>query len=532
MNLALRGISHNLGDIADSSFLNDQHKGLYFNYSLKNDARWADYVTPPESNANYAWILHMLYHLDKANGVAGFLLANGALNDSDTLEIRKKLIQNDKVEAIVVLPRELFITTDISVTLWILNQNKKGGEYHNRKLRKREHEILFMDLRQWTENAVKNENKKKVRLIPEQIEKAAEIYHTWQTVGILKDLFVNYDITPFLNPNADPYDRYRLLAKATEYVFTSAQILKTGKGGKNAVTFKTYFLQAVKRLRASYDIAQPSGNLSEEESALAQCFMAIAGFVRKMSGTDAPDTDTMNKQVSKMVEEALKYNKVENVFETGVEEELFTPEYFDRLADIKLPATKLELLIKMLKKQIKEYGKTNGIAAKTFQEMLEKTIEEYHERRKLVSTAEAGAIGNATTDRLIKNATAQALEILKKMNESRESFRKMGLTFEEKAFYDILIAMRDQHNFVYGEDKEVNGVIINEKCKDLAIKVKALIDEKSSYADWLNNSNVRARLEQDVKICLIKNGYPPTYSKDVFKRVMDQVKNFKENDIS
>ena len=198
MNLALRGISHNLGDIADSSFLNDQHKGLYFNYimanppfnlkswyddNLKNDARWADYVTPPESNANYAWILHMLYHLHKNNGVAGFLLANGALNDSDTLEIRKKLIQNDKVEAIVVLPRELFITTDISVTLWILNQNKKGGEYHNRKLRKREHEILFMDLRQWTENAVKNENKKKVRLIPEQIEKAAEIYHTWQTEG-------------------------------------------------------------------------------------------------------------------------------------------------------------------------------------------------------------------------------------------------------------------------------------------------------------------------------------------------------------
>ena len=340
---------------------------------------------------------------------------------------------------------------------------------------------------------------------------------------------MNYDITPFLNPNADPYDRYRLLAKAAEYVFTSAQILKTGKDGKNAVTFKTYFLQAVKRLRASYDIAQPSGNLGEEESSLAQCFMAIAGFVRKMSGTDAPDTETMNKQVSKMVEEALKYNKVENVFETGAEEELFTPEYFDKLSDVKLPATKLELLIKILKKEIKEYGKTNGIAAKTFQEMLEKTIEEYHERRKALSAEEAGAIGNATTEELIKNATAQALEILKKMNESRESFRKMGLTFEEKAFYDILIAMRDQNNFAYGEDKEVNGVIINEKCKDLAKKVKAIIDEKSSYADWLNNGNIRARLEQDIKFCLIKNGYPPTYSKDVFRKVMAQVKNFEEN---
>ena len=198
MNLALRGISHHLGEMSDSSFTHDLHKGLYFNYimanppfnlkgwydeNLKNDARWADYVTPPESNANYAWILHMLSHLKPLEGVAGFLLANGALGDSDTVDIRKKLIQNDKVEAIIILPRELFITTDISVTLWILNQNKKGGMYHDRNLRNRENEILFMDLRTWTENPVKNENKKKVRLIDEQIQKAADIYHTWQSEG-------------------------------------------------------------------------------------------------------------------------------------------------------------------------------------------------------------------------------------------------------------------------------------------------------------------------------------------------------------
>ena len=198
MNLALRGISHNLGGEADSSFTHDLHKGLYFNYimanppfnlkgwyndNLKSDSRWADYVTPPESNANYAWILHILSHLKPLDGVAGFLLANGALGDSDTLEIRKKLIQNDKVEAIIILPRELFITTDISVTLWILNQNKRGGDYHGRKLRNREHEILFMDLRTWTENPVKNESKKKVMLDDKQIERAAEIYHTWQNEG-------------------------------------------------------------------------------------------------------------------------------------------------------------------------------------------------------------------------------------------------------------------------------------------------------------------------------------------------------------
>ena len=198
MNLALRGISHNLGGEADSSFSHDLHKGLYFNYimtnppfnlkgwfdeNLRGDSRWTDYTTPPEANANYAWILHILSHLKPLDGVAGFLLANGALGDSDTVDIRRQLIQNDKVEAIVILPRELFITTDISVTLWILNQNKKGGDYHGRKLRNREHEILFMDLRTWSENPVKNESKKKVRLVTEQIERAASIYHAWQDEG-------------------------------------------------------------------------------------------------------------------------------------------------------------------------------------------------------------------------------------------------------------------------------------------------------------------------------------------------------------
>ena len=155
----------------------------WYNSNLNNDSRWADYAIPPESNANYAWILHILSHLRANQGVAGFLLANGALGDSDTIQIRKKLIENDKVEAIIILPRELFITTDISVTLWILNQNKKGGKYHGRTLRNREHEILFMDLRTWTENPVKGEGKKKVLLSSEQIQKAADIYHTWQSEG-------------------------------------------------------------------------------------------------------------------------------------------------------------------------------------------------------------------------------------------------------------------------------------------------------------------------------------------------------------
>ena len=362
----------------------------------------------------------------------------------------------------------------------------------------------------------------------DDVEQGTQIFR--EELEILKTLFSDYDLTPFLNPECDPILRYTLLAKAAEYIFISTQELQAkGNRGTQKVSLKTYFLKTVKRMRTAFDVCQPSGDLGEEESALAQCFMAIAGFVRKMSGTSDVDADTMNRAVSKMVEEALKYNQVENVLESGEEEDIFSPEYFEKLSDVKMPATKLELLIKMLRKQIKEYGKINQIAAKSFQEMLEKTIEEYHERRKRLTIEEAGETQERASENIIKIATEQALSILRQMNENKESFRKIGLTFEEKAFYDILIALRDHYNFEYGSDKEVDGMVVNERCRDLAKKVKEIIDTKSSFADWLNNKNVRSQLKLDIKICLVKNGYPPQYSPEVFTKVMEQVENFEEN---
>ena len=364
----------------------------------------------------------------------------------------------------------------------------------------------------------------------DDVEQATCVFR--EELLILKDLFAGYDLSPFLDPNCDPAKRYQLLAKAAEYVFISTQELQTeSNSGKSVskVSFKTYFLKTVKRMRTAFDICQPSGELGEEESALAQCFMAIAGFVRKMSGTSEVDADTMNRHVAKMVEEALKYNEVESVLEDGEQEDIFSPEYFEKLSDVKMPASKLELLVKMLRKQITEYSKINQMAAKRFREMLEETIRQYHERRKHLTAEEAGEAQEQTSEEIIKNATEQALRILREMNADRESFRKVGLTFEEKAFYDILMALRDQYNFEYGEDKTVNGVPVNDKCKSLAKKIKEIIDTKSSFADWLNNQIVRDQLKFDIKICLVKNGYPPQYSPEVFRKVMEQVENFEEN---
>lgn len=148
---------------------------------LTDDPRWTGYEVPPKSNANYAWILNMISKLSQ-NGVAGFILANGALSGGgEEYKIRKQIIENDLVEAIVILPRAMFYSTDISVTLWILNRNKKDRtvEVNDgvKNYRNREGEVLFMDLRQKGEPF----EKKFIQFSEQDIEQIAATYHNWQT---------------------------------------------------------------------------------------------------------------------------------------------------------------------------------------------------------------------------------------------------------------------------------------------------------------------------------------------------------------
>lgn len=196
MNLAIRGISANLGDVPADTFSKDQHPDLKADYIMANppfnqsdwrgadeltqDHRWSGYDIPSTGNANYGWILHMVSKMS-VNGVAGFILANGALSGGGAeYEIRKKLIENNLVEAIIILPRKLFYTTDISVTLWILNNNKKERtlEQNNKtkQYRNREDEILFLDLRQ---KGIPYE-KKYTQFSDEEINEVANTYHIWQ----------------------------------------------------------------------------------------------------------------------------------------------------------------------------------------------------------------------------------------------------------------------------------------------------------------------------------------------------------------
>jgi type I restriction enzyme M protein len=196
MNLAIRGISGNLGEKAADTFADDQHKDLKADYIMANppfnqkdwrgekelidDPRWRGYDVPPKSNANYGWILNMVSKLSD-NGIAGFILANGALSGSgEEYKIRRKLIENNLVEAILVLPKGMFYTTPISVSIWIVNKNKKAHSRsigdEQRHYRNRENEILFMDLRQIGEPF----EKKFIQFSEQHIKEIGKTYHTWQ----------------------------------------------------------------------------------------------------------------------------------------------------------------------------------------------------------------------------------------------------------------------------------------------------------------------------------------------------------------
>ncbi len=193
MNLAIRGIAANLGDVAANTFFKDQHPDLKADYILANppfnqkqwraddeltdDPRWAGYDVPPTGNANYAWILHMLSKLSE-NGTAGFVLANGSMssNTSGEGELRKKIIENDLVDCMIALPGQLFYTTQIPVCLWFLSKNKK--EDPKRGFRNRQGETLFIDAR----NMGSMIDRVHKELTEEDIQHIAGTYHAWRNL--------------------------------------------------------------------------------------------------------------------------------------------------------------------------------------------------------------------------------------------------------------------------------------------------------------------------------------------------------------
>ena len=193
MNLAVRGISANLGEVNGDSFFKDQHEDLKADYIMANppfnqkqwrgehelvdDPRWTGFDVPPTGNANYAWIMHMISKLSE-NGTAGFVLANGSMSSNTGGEgvIRQKIIEKDLVDCMIALPGQLFYTTQIPVCLWFITKNKK--EDTERGYRNRQGETLFIDAREMG-TMISRVHKE---LTTEDIAEIARTYHAWRNI--------------------------------------------------------------------------------------------------------------------------------------------------------------------------------------------------------------------------------------------------------------------------------------------------------------------------------------------------------------
>jgi type I restriction enzyme M protein len=241
MNLAIRGIAGNLGDVPADTFFKDQHPDLKADFIMANppfnlkdwrgadeltsDPRWAGYEVPPTGNANYAWILHMISKLS-ANGVAGFVLANGSMSTNTTGEglIRQKMVENDLVDCMIALPGQLFYTTQIPVCLWFLSKSKRADS--NRDFRDRQGETLFIDAR----NRGTMVDRTHKELTSDDIAEIARTYHAWR--GEKKD--GSYEDKAGFCKAATLAD-----IKANDYVLTPGRYVGAAEIEDDGIAFET-----------------------------------------------------------------------------------------------------------------------------------------------------------------------------------------------------------------------------------------------------------------------------------------------------
>lgn len=314
-------------------------------------------------------------------------------------------------------------------------------------------------------------------------------------LSLIDEVMSGFDARRFYT--GSPLERLNCLNDAAEFV----QIKKDTQ---------TRFMGLSRRLKEAYSICFPSGELTDEETSKAQFYLAIRSIIYKQTKGDAPDAEIMNRVVEDMVREAITCTGIENIVDEHKSVDLFSDDFLKELETVKLPITKFNALLKLLKKAITAYGKTNKVKAVEFDERLRQVVDAYNSRDKLVFTSEVVA-------NFVNDLSDQLIKIMNDLNADKESFEKMGITYEEKSFFDILVKVRDDHGFPYAD----------EKCIVLAKKIKELVDDKSQYADWSTREDIKNQLNMDLTVLLYKNGYPPEWDEEVFEKVMEQTENFK-----
>ncbi len=221
----------------------------------------------------------------------------------------------------------------------------------------------------------------------------------------------------------------------------------------------------------------------------------------------------MNRKVREMIKEALHSEGVEEIFKMGEENEseidLFTDDYLNKINKIKLPHTKIKLLQQLLQQAIGKLSKVNKMQGINFSDKLKFVVDKYNERREK----------DTLTSEVLEEFTSEIINLYYALKEESESFKEMGIDFEEKAFYDILKALAIKYDFFYPEDKLI----------PLSKEVKTVVDSLAKYTDWSKRDDIKAELKADLIILLAENDYPPVDRDEVYKEIFEQAENFKKN---
>ncbi|CAA6817304.1 MAG: Type I restriction-modification system, restriction subunit R (EC, partial [uncultured Thiotrichaceae bacterium] len=311
---------------------------------------------------------------------------------------------------------------------------------------------------------------------------------------LLKRLFHHFDSSPYFT--GDPAKQLECLRQASEFVQQTAKQQKR-------------FMDLVKRLKAAYDICVGSEDLRAEERDQVHLYLAIRSIIYKLTKGDAPDAAQMNARVSEMVKEALQSDGVEEVFKMGEDAasqvDIFSDEYMDRIRQMKMPNTRIKLLQQLLKKAIGDLKKVNKVKGLDFTEKFQALVNKYNGR-------------DVDIGDLYEEITDEFFGMIDQIQEELESGNELNISFEEKAFYDILKNLAHKHGFEYAENKLI----------DLSKAVKQLVDDKAKYTDWNQRDDIKAELKMDLIMLLADHGYPPVDINEVYQDVFEQAENYKK----
>ncbi|MGP5011921.1 type I restriction endonuclease subunit R [Psychrobacter glacincola] len=320
-------------------------------------------------------------------------------------------------------------------------------------------------------------------------------------LNLLDTVYHKFDSTLYFN--GTPLEQLNCLNAAADFALQSKKLEKR-------------FMDLAKRLKSAYDICVGSSELTKAHKDKIYYYLAIRTIIFKITTGGAPDVEQMNQKVRDLVKDALMSDGVEEIFKLGDntdgEIDIFDEDYLAKLEVIKQPNTKLELLQQLLAKAIGELKKTNKVKGVDFSKKMNALVEKYNDRDEQ-DVLRAEVIGDFS-DEIIK--------LYHELREEMASFGEMGIDFEEKAFYDILLSLAHKYDFTYPEDKLI----------ELSKEVKKLIDEKSKYTDWNKKEDIRAELQFDLMVLLDEWGYPPVDSKEVYKEIFEQAENFKKHKVA